>query len=245
MGIMTKPNAGRRARTLSSTISTTASAESAKTTVHPLCRPRMSDGSTNPSRANRANSASGTKALTPATEARPTPSSPAQTKLSTASIITRPGVDSPLPVLWRKVSCPLCSRPKPQDSLGYTCLTLRVRRSSAGDRDDGQDSSLLQAEGLRVPELGDLWWPPFLLRLRAPGRRDEAEHQGRVVAPHGPHARRHGRPRLGHYHAPEGVGGLGAHDHLQRYARREPHEQAPLPRRPPHRGRHRNRRRGP
>src|SRR5215213_2372245 len=212
----------------------------------------MSGGMINPSRPNRANSASGTKALTPATEARPTPN-PARKSLSTANIMARPRVAPPRPgreaVRLRRsrnaVPHPLCAKLNPLVSLGYTYLTPRVRRTSAGDRDDGQDSGLLQAEGLRVPELGDLRWDPFLLRLRATWRRDEAKHQGGVVAPHGPHARGHGRPRLGHNHAPQGVGGLGAHGHLQRYARRESHEQAPLQGRPPHRRRHGYRRRGP
>ena len=120
-----------------------------------------------------------------------------------------------------------------------------IRRTHGADRDDGQDSGLLQAQGLRVPEFGDLRRHPLLLRLRSLRRRDEAEHQGGVVAPHGPHARGHGRPRLGHHHAPQSVGGIGAHGDLQRHARREPHQQAPLQGRPPHRGRHGHRRRGP
>src|SRR5215218_8929758 len=229
-------------------LSTTASAQSTSTTVHPICRPTISGSAIYPSRANRENSASGTKALTPATEARPTPN-PAKKRLSTANIIARPRVAPPRPgreaVRLRRtrnaVPHPLCARLNPRVSLGYTCMTLRVRRISAGDRDDGQVSGLLQAERLRVPELGDLRRSPFLLRLRASWRRDEAEHQRGVVAPHGPHARGHGRSRLCHNHAPESVGGLGTHPHLQRHARREPHEQTPLPRRPPHRGRHRNR----
>src|SRR5215216_7381662 len=151
-------------------ISTTASAQSTRTIVHPICRLRMSGSTTNPSRANRENSASGTKALTPATEARPTPN-PAKKRLSTANIIARPRVAPPRPdreaVRLRRtrnaVPHPLCAKPKPRVSLGYTCLTPSVRRISAGDRDDGQDSGLLQAEGLRVPELGDLRWNPFLL----------------------------------------------------------------------------------
>src|SRR5215210_146064 len=109
-GIMAYPNAGSRARTLSRTISRTAIAESAKTRVHPNCKPSTSGASMNPSRTNRASSASGTKALTPATEARPTPN-PARTRLSTASIISRPKVDR--------------SRLNLRASLGYTCLTPR------------------------------------------------------------------------------------------------------------------------
>src|SRR5215204_164508 len=183
------------ARTLSSTISKAARAESTRTRAHPICTPRISGGSMNPNRANRPSSASGTKALTPATEARPTPN-PVKRRTSTASIITRPGMDRP--------------RSNPPVTLGYTCLILRVRRTRARDPDDGQDSGLLQAEGLRVPELGDLRRPPFLLRLRSPRRRDEAKHQGGVVAPHGLHARGHGRPRLGDNHASQGMGGVGA-----------------------------------
>src|SRR5215204_6742638 len=182
-------------------ISTIASVQSTSTTIHPLCRPRMSGSTINPSRANRENSASGTKALTPATEARPTPN-PAQKRLSTANIIARPRVAPPRPgreaVRHQRsrnaVPLPPCARPNPRVSLGYTCLTLRVRRTRARDRDDGQDSGLLQAKGLRVPELGDLRWNPFLLRLRASWRRDEAEHQRGVVAPHGIHAGGYGRP---------------------------------------------------
>src|SRR5215210_7597461 len=109
-GIMAYPNAGSRARTLSRTISRTAIAESAKIRVHPNCKPSTSGASINPSREKRASSASGTKALTPATEARPTPN-PARTRLSTASIITRPKVDR--------------SRLNLRASLGYTCLTPR------------------------------------------------------------------------------------------------------------------------
>src|SRR5919107_3954831 len=232
-------------------ISTTASAQSTSTTVHPICRPRMSGSPISPSRANREYSASGTKALTPATEARPTPN-PARKRLSTANIIARPGVAPPSPgretVRHRQrrneVSRPPRTGPNLLVPLGYTCLTLTVRRTSAPDRYDGQDSSLLQAKGLRVPELGDLRRSPILLRLRASGRRDEAEHQGGVVAPHGPHARGHGRPRLGDHHAPQGVGGFGAYGDLQRHAGREPDEQAPLQGGPPHRGRHGHRRRG-
>src|SRR5829696_7163854 len=191
-------------------ISTTARAESTRTMVHPICGLRMSGSTTNPSRANRENSASGTKALNPATEARPTPN-PARKRLSTANIIARPRVAPPRPsreaVQHRRrrnaVPLPPCARLNPVVSLGYTCLTLRIRRTRARERDDGQDSGLLQAKGLRVPELGDLRWNPFLLRLRASRRRDEAEHQGGVVAPHGPHARGHSRSRLGHNHASE------------------------------------------
>src|SRR5215207_8587867 len=176
-------------------ISTTASAESTRTTVHPLCTPRISGSTINPSRANRENSASGTKALTPATEARPTPN-PAQKRLSTANIIARPRLAPPRPgreaVRHQRrrnaVPLPPCATPNPRISLGYTCPTLRVRRTRARDRDDGQDSGLLQAEGLRVPEFGDLRRDPLLLRLRTSWRRDEAKYQGGVVAPHGAHA---------------------------------------------------------
>src|SRR5215218_9844560 len=174
-------------------ISTTASAQSTSTTVHPICRPRMSGSAIYPSRTNRENRASGTNALTPATEARPTPN-PARKRLSTANIIAWPWVapprsrsgsssakekHGPSPALRQAQSAGLC---------GLYLPDPKVRRISAPDRDDGQDSGLLQAEGLRVPELGDLRRNPFLLRLRTAGRRDEAKHQGGVVAPYGPHA---------------------------------------------------------
>src|SRR5215208_2301898 len=65
-----------------------------------------------------------------------------------------------------------------------------VRRTRVADRNDGQDSGLLQAPGFRVPEFGDLRRHPLLLRLRSSGRRAETEHQRGVVAPQRAHARR-------------------------------------------------------
>src|SRR5918912_2994568 len=77
---------------------------------------------------------------------------------------------------------------------GTTLLILRdslrvllVRRIRVADRDDGQDSGLLQTSGLRVPELGDLRRYTLLLRLRTFWRRDEKDHKRGVVAPHRTH----------------------------------------------------------
>src|ERR671920_1115158 len=96
-----------------------------------------------------------------------------------------------------------------------------VRRTRVADRNDGQDSGLLQAPGFRVPEFGDLRRHPLLLRLRSSGRRDEAEHQRGVVAPHGAHARRRGGAGRRNHHAPQSLGGFRAPLGLQRHARRE------------------------
>src|SRR4028119_566058 len=134
---------------------------------------------------------------------------------------------------------------RPRATLLYSAeLNVRVvRRIRVPDRYDGQASGLLQAPGLRVPEFGDLRRHTLLLRLWTAWGRDEAQRKGGVVAPPRPHARRRRGHRLGHYHAPEGVGRLRAHGHLQRHARRESHKREALPGRPPHRGGDRPRRR--
>src|ERR687885_1818691 len=122
---------------------------------------------------------------------------------------------------------------------------LLVRRIRVADRDDGQDSGLLQTPGLRVPELGDLRRHTFLLRLRTFGRRAEKKHERGVVAPHRTHARRRRGAGCGHHHASEGLGGLRSRGRLQRHARREPHVEASLPGRSPHRSGYGDGGRGP
>src|SRR5919199_1432815 len=113
-----------------------------------------------------------------------------------------------------------------------------VRRIRAWNRNDGQDSGLLQTPGLRVPELGDLRRYTLLLRLRTLRRRAEKKHKRGVGATHGTHARRRRRYRDRDYHAPEGVGSLRTRRGLQRHARREPYLRTSLPGRPSHRGSH-------
>ena len=73
------------------------------------------------------------------------------------------------------------------------------------------------------------------LRLRALRRPAEEERQERVVAGDAPRARRHRRARLGDHPAPAHVGGQRPPRRLHRPARRLPHVQAALPRRPPRR----------
>ena len=85
---------------------------------------------------------------------------------------------------------------------------------------------------VRLPVVGHLRRPRLLLRLRPLRRAAQAERQGGVAAVDGPGARGHRPARLGDHPQPEGLGRLGARRRLLRPARRLPHLQAPLPRRP-------------
>ena len=93
----------------------------------------------------------------------------------------------------------------------------------------------LQAARHHLPRLRDLRRDRQHLRLRALRRPAEAQRRRRVVAGDDRRPRRHRRARLGDHPAPAHVGGLGPPRRLHRPARRLPHVQAALPRRPPRR----------
>ena len=80
--------------------------------------------------------------------------------------------------------------------------------------------SLSKRRGFIFPSLGDLRRHQRRLGLRAARRRAQEQRQARLVARHGPGARRHRRPRRGHPHAPPGVGHLRPRRLVQRPARR-------------------------
>ena len=100
------------------------------------------------------------------------------------------------------------------------------------ERDHGQDRLALPPARVRLPVLGDLRRPRLDLRLRPLRRADEEPHPLALAAGDGAGARRHRRDRLGGDPQPVGLGGVGPRRRLQRPARRLPHVQAPLPRRP-------------
>ena len=93
---------------------------------------------------------------------------------------------------------------------------LRTRGFSDGeeDRRHGEVRQVLQGHGVHLPVVGDLRRDQRVLGLRPAGGGAEAEHQGGVVAGHGPQpAARpgrpgdpHGRAGLRHHHEPEGLG---------------------------------------
>ena len=70
--------------------------------------------------------------------------------------------------------------------------------------------SLVEAPRLHLPLLGDLRRHQRGLGLRAARRGAQEQRQARLVAGHGPGARRHRGPGRGHPHAPPGLGDLRA-----------------------------------
>src|SRR3954451_14260080 len=85
---------------------------------------------------------------------------------------------------------------------------------------------------VRLPELRDLRRPGLDVRLRPLRRLAEERDPDGVDARDGLRARRHRRPGQRDHPQPARVGGLGPRRRLHRPARRLPHVQAPLPRRP-------------
>ena len=96
--------------------------------------------------------------------------------------------------------------------------------------------SLCHAPRLHLPLGRDLRRLPLHLRLRPARGQHAAQRQGRLVALHGPAARRRGRPRRGHPRPARGLGGLGPPGHLHRPAGRLPQLQRALARRQDRRG---------
>ena len=90
----------------------------------------------------------------------------------------------------------------------------------------------LPAPRLRLPLLRDLRRDGLDVRLRPLRRPHEEQHEVALVAGDDPGAGRHRRPRLGDHPQPARLGGVGSRRRLHRPARRLPHLQAPLPRRP-------------
>ena len=99
-------------------------------------------------------------------------------------------------------------------------------------RHDGSNRRPLQAQGLRLPLLGDLRRRRIDLRLRPLRRPAEEQRQGPVVEGDAPGSRRHRRPGQRDHPAPAGLGGQRPPRRLHRPARRLPRLQAPLPRGP-------------
>ena len=89
--------------------------------------------------------------------------------------------------------------------------------------------SLSQATRLHLPVVRDLRRHQRGVGLRAPGRGAEEQRQARLVAGHGPGARRHRGPRCRHPHAPPGVGHLRARRLVLRPPRGVRHVPSPLP----------------
>ena len=124
-------------------------------------------------------------------------------------------------------------------SVATSCRKPAANRrvTSAHDRDratgdDGHDRLSLPPPRLRLPVLRDLRRPRLDLRLRPLRRPHEEQHPLALVPRDGAGARRHRRPRLRDHPQPARLGGVRPRRRLHRPARRLPHVQAPLPRRP-------------
>src|SRR5215210_1332412 len=88
----------------------------------------------------------------------------------TVTLLSLPGLRSQQHEVYYEYEPDYRSSP-PRSNFVNICLDSSVRvvrRIRVADRYDGQDSSLLQAPGVRVPELGDLRRHTLFLRLRPP-----------------------------------------------------------------------------
>ena len=98
--------------------------------------------------------------------------------------------------------------------------------------DDGHDRLPVPPARLRVPVLRDLWRARLDVRLRPLRRPHEEQHPRALVPSDGAGTRRHRGSRLRDHPQPARVGGVRSRRRLYRPARRLPHLQASLPRRP-------------
>ncbi len=104
------------------------------------------------------------------------------------------------------------------ESAPVSCTDDRDRRGAPGRqrRPDGEGGAAVPHPRLHLPVGRDLRRLPLHLRLRPARGQHAAQRQERLVARHGPAARRRGRPRCRHPRPPGRVGGLGPPGHLHR-----------------------------
>ena len=137
----------------------------------------------------------------------------------------------------RRNGCPPARRPRSPVSPAIpaisTVATGSVDAPCQTDRHDGQDRLALPPARVRVPVVGDLRRARLVVRLRPLRRPAQGERQGAVARGDGAGARRHRRARLRDHPPPAGLGGVRSRRRVHRPARRLPHVQAALPRRPP------------